>query len=263
MSREILPCPLGEAVEAGSLGRWGSQTPAGAFPAVWEALGGPGGRVLGLAAVTHPVLDLDRQTSPGPWGESGRVRLPMPTIDQRGALGVLTKPRLLEIAAALDLGLPGRLLKPELVDAIATSKRAPFPRILEQLRRNELKDICQAADIDDSGRAKAVIVDRILGRRPDGTTDTLTKAELMDAVAAEDGVLNKDAEVIVNTALAAMVGSLRAGSSIEIRGFGSFRHRDRPARIARNPATGAAVKMPAKWVCYFKPGWPLRELVNS
>ncbi len=57
----------------------------------------------------------------------------MPQVRQRDALGVLTKPRLLEIAATPGLGLPGRLLKPELFDAIAASPWAPFPRILEQL----------------------------------------------------------------------------------------------------------------------------------
>ena len=87
----------------------------------------------------------------------------MPTIDQRNALGALTKPRVLEIAAALGLGLPGHWLKSEIVSAIAASPRAPFPRILQLLRRDELKAICQAAGIDDSGREKAVIADRILG----------------------------------------------------------------------------------------------------
>ncbi len=193
-------------------------------------------------------------------GESDRVRVPMPTIDQRTALGVLTKPRVLEVAAALGLDLAGRLLKSELVDAIAASLRAPFPRILELLRRDELKAICRTAGIDDSGRAKAVIVDRILGRRPDGTTDTLTKADLIEAVATTTGILNKDAEVIVNATLAAMTESLRSGSTIEIRGFGSFGIRQRRARTARNPKTGAAVDVPAKKVCYFRPGKALRQV---
>ncbi len=181
----------------------------------------------------------------------------MPQVRQRDALGVLTKPRLLEIAGALGLGLPGRLLKPELVDAIAASPRAPFPRILELLSRNELKAICRAAGIDDSGREKAVIADRILGRA-DGDTATLTKAELTEAVAAEAGITKRDAEQIVNAALAAMIDSLCAGESIEIRGFGSFGSRQRGARTGRNPKTGAAVHVPSKRICYFKPGKMLR-----
>lgn len=182
----------------------------------------------------------------------------MPQVRQRDALGVLTKPRLLEIADSLSLGLPGRLLKPELVDAIAASPRSPLPRILDLLKRDELKAICQAASIDDSGREKAVITDRILGRRQDGDTPTLTKADLIEAVVAEARVTKTDAEVIVTAALAAVVDSLRAGESIEVRGFGSFGIRERAARTGRNPKTGAAVQVPAKRICYFKPGKTLR-----
>ncbi len=169
----------------------------------------------------------------------------------------LTKPRLTEIAGTLGLGLPGRLLKPDLVEAIAASPRVPFPRILELLMRDELKAICRAAGIDDSGREKALIADRILGRA-DGDTVTLTKAELAEAVAAEANVTKRDAEEIVNAALAAMTESLQAGASIEIRGSGSFGLRQRRARTGRNPKTGAAVEVPAKRVCYFKPGKTLR-----
>ncbi len=187
----------------------------------------------------------------------------MPTINQRGALGTLTKPRLLEISGALGLGLPGRLPKGQLIDAIAASPRAPFQRIFQLLSRDELKTICRAAGIDDSGREKAVIANRILGRRLDGSTETLTKADLMEAIAAATGVAKKDADVIVNAALAAMVESLHAGSSIEIRGFGSFGLRHRRARIGRNPKTGEAVNVPAKRVCYFKPGKVLLKRVSS
>ena len=187
----------------------------------------------------------------------------MPRIDQRDALGVLTKPRLLEVGAALGLDLPGGLLKPELVEAIAASPRAPYPRILGQLRRDELKAICRAAGIDDSGREKAKIAERILGRQPAGGTGTLTKAELAEDVAAVTGLLKRDAAAIFDAMLETMAESLRAGSSIELRGFGSFRFRDRPARVGRNPKTGAEVKVPAKRVCYFKPGRVLIEIVNS
>ena len=86
------------------------------------------------------------------------------------------------------------------------------------------------------------------------------KADLMEAVTAEAGTLNKDAEVIVNATLAAMVESLRAGSSIEIRGFGTFGLRQRRARIGRNPKTREAVHVPAKRVCCFRPGKALRQM---
>lgn len=57
--------------------------------------------------------------------------------------------------------------------------------------------------------------------------------------------------------------SLRAGTQIEIRGFGSFGIRHRAARTGRNPKTREAVHVPAKRVCYFKPGKLFLEIVNS
>ncbi len=68
---------------------------------------------------------------------------------------------------------------------------------------------------------------------------------------------------MISAALAPMAESLQSGDTIEIRGFGSFGIRHRPARTGRNPKTGAAVRVPAKWVCYFKPGKTLKKLVSS
>ncbi len=72
-----------------------------------------------------------------------------------------------------------------------------------------------------------MIAERILGRA-DGGTATVTKAGLIEAVAAEAGVTKTDAEVMVNATLASMVASLQAGESIEVGGFGSFGIRYRP-----------------------------------
>jgi integration host factor subunit beta len=55
---------------------------------------------------------------------------------------------------------------------------------------------------------------------------------------------------------------LRAGDKIEIRGFGSFRTRQRQPRIGRNPKTGARVEVPAKKIPYFKPSKELKDVVN-
>jgi type I restriction enzyme M protein len=85
-------------------------------------------------------------------------------VDQRQALATLAKPRLLELAAAFQLDVPAAALKDDLVDVLARSRRASFERILESLLRDELKAVCRAAGLDDSGREKAAIVDRILGR---------------------------------------------------------------------------------------------------
>jgi integration host factor subunit beta len=60
-----------------------------------------------------------------------------------------------------------------------------------------------------------------------------------------------------------VVKSLRTGDKIEIRGFGSFRTRQRQPRVGRNPKTGARVEVPAKRIPYFKPSKELKDLVNE
>ncbi|MEM6793345.1 MAG: integration host factor subunit beta [Acidobacteriota bacterium] len=92
--------------------------------------------------------------------------------------------------------------------------------------------------------------------------DAMTKAELVEEVAGMTQLTKKHAEIIVNTVFGSIVDSLKGGSKIELRGFGSFRVRNRGARVGRNPKTGAKVEVPAKRIPYFKPGKELRELLN-
>ena len=95
------------------------------------------------------------------------------------------------------------------------------------------------------------------------TNDGLTKADLVEEVARVTQLTKKQAESIVNLVFQTIVDSLRAGRKIELRGFGSFRIRNRGARIGRNPKTGEKVDVPAKRIPYFKPGKELRELLNQ
>jgi len=95
------------------------------------------------------------------------------------------------------------------------------------------------------------------------TQDAMTKAELVEEVAGMTQLTKKHAEIIVNTVFQSIVDSLRVGSKIELRGFGSFRIRQRGPRIGRNPKTGARVDVPAKRIPYFKPGKELKLLLNS
>jgi integration host factor subunit beta len=90
----------------------------------------------------------------------------------------------------------------------------------------------------------------------------MTKAELVEEVTQLGDLTRRDGEVIVDTIFDAVIGALKAGDKIEIRGFGSFRIRQRKPRIGRNPKTGAKVEVPAKRVPYFKPSKELRDLVN-
>lgn len=90
----------------------------------------------------------------------------------------------------------------------------------------------------------------------------MTKADLIEEVARVVEMTRKDSEEIVEAIFDSVVKSLRNGDKIEIRGFGSFRTRQRQARIGRNPKTGAQVEVPAKRIPYFKPSKELKDLVN-
>jgi integration host factor subunit beta len=90
----------------------------------------------------------------------------------------------------------------------------------------------------------------------------MTKAELVEEVARAGGLTRKHSEVIVEAVFASIMEALQKGDKIELRGFGSFRLRQRRSRSGRNPKTGAGVVVPSKRVPHFKPGKELRELVN-
>ncbi len=91
----------------------------------------------------------------------------------------------------------------------------------------------------------------------------MTKADLVEAVAAATQLSRRSSEQVVTVFFDSIVESLCRGDKVEMRGFGTFRLRHRRARIGRNPKTGESVHVPAKAVPFFKPGKELRRLVNS
>ena len=72
-----------------------------------------------------------------------------------------------------------------------------------------------------------------------------------------------DVELAVNGLLKYLADALVQDKRIEIRGFGSFNLHHRPSRMARNPKTGDAVKLPAKVAVHFKPGKDMKDRVNA
>ena len=80
----------------------------------------------------------------------------------------------------------------------------------------------------------------------------MTKAELVEKVASTIKLSQKETEVIVGIILQSITESLSAGDKVELRGFGSFRIRERKPRIGRNPKSGEPVEVPAKKVPFFK-----------
>ena len=91
---------------------------------------------------------------------------------------------------------------------------------------------------------------------------SMTKAELVEEVSRVSDLTKKHSEVIVDTVFKSIIDALHRGEKIELRGFGSFRLRQREPRKGRNPKTGDKVDVPPKKVPYFKPGKELKDLIN-
>ena len=94
-------------------------------------------------------------------------------------------------------------------------------------------------------------------------TSTLTKADLIEEVLNVTELPRKESETIVETIFDSIIAALQKGEKIEIRGFGSFRTRERRGRMGRNPKNGEKVEVPAKKIPYFKPSKELKDFVNN
>ena len=91
----------------------------------------------------------------------------------------------------------------------------------------------------------------------------MTKADLIGVVAKRLDITQVQAGIIVEAALRSIVSALQSGQEVEIRGFGSFRFRNRAPRKGRNPKTGEKVDVPPKKIPYFKMGKELKALLNG
>lgn len=83
---------------------------------------------------------------------------------KRDVLETLKLDELFAAADRLDVPVRDRRVRDELIEALAASRKAGLPGILEGLSRNRLKEICRALDLDDSGREKALLIDRLAGQ---------------------------------------------------------------------------------------------------
>jgi integration host factor subunit beta len=95
------------------------------------------------------------------------------------------------------------------------------------------------------------------------TDSTVTKADLVEEVVRVTELPRKESESVVETIFESIIGALQGGDRIEIRGFGSFRTRQRRGRTGRNPKTGAKVEVPPKRIPFFKPSKELKDHVNG
>jgi integration host factor subunit beta len=123
---------------------------------------------------------------------------------------------------------------------------APFKRELSQWASEARCGVAGLRDADRPGAANSMI-----------------KSELVQRIAAQNPHLyQRDVENIVNAILGEIITALSRGDRVELRGFGAFSVKHRPARTGRNPRTGAHVAVEQKSVPFFKTGKEMRERLN-
>jgi integration host factor subunit beta len=91
----------------------------------------------------------------------------------------------------------------------------------------------------------------------------MIKSELVSRISLQNPHLyQRDVENIVNAILGEIIAAMARGDRVELRGFGAFSVKNRPARTGRNPRTGAHVSVEKKSVPFFKTGKEMRERLN-
>ena len=92
----------------------------------------------------------------------------------------------------------------------------------------------------------------------------MIKSELVQKIAeANPHLYQRDVENIVNAILDEITAALARGDRVELRGFGAFSVKSRPARVGRNPRTGEHVPVNEKHVPFFKTGKEMRDRLNG
>jgi DNA-binding protein HU-beta len=91
----------------------------------------------------------------------------------------------------------------------------------------------------------------------------VTKADIVDIIASATGLTKVETEAVVDGFITTVIGAMRDGKNIEIRGFGSFKVKKRKSRVARNPRTGAQVTVDEHFVPTFKVSKEMKQIVNE
>ncbi|UCG92117.1 MAG: HU family DNA-binding protein [candidate division WOR-3 bacterium] len=90
----------------------------------------------------------------------------------------------------------------------------------------------------------------------------MTKAELIEKMAARAKISKRAANIALDTFVEAVTNALKRGDRVALVGFGTFTVAKRKARTARNPRTGETVQVPAKRAPKFKPGRELKTALK-
>jgi DNA-binding protein HU-beta len=90
----------------------------------------------------------------------------------------------------------------------------------------------------------------------------MNKQELISKIAQDTGITKSSAAAAVESFFEGVTKSLKKGQPITFIGFGTFKTAQRKARTARNPQTGAEIKVPKRRVVRFTAGKALKSAVN-
>jgi DNA-binding protein HU-beta len=90
-----------------------------------------------------------------------------------------------------------------------------------------------------------------------------TTNEIADKIATEHGLTKVQSKTIVEAVFAAITSTATSGAETSIPGFGKFKVKDTPERDARNPSTGATIKVPAARKLSFQPAKALKDALNK
>ncbi len=91
----------------------------------------------------------------------------------------------------------------------------------------------------------------------------MNRSQLINAVATATELPRAQVEAILGATLSEMRGAVASGDKVQLLGFGTFEPRERPARTARNPSTGAQLQLAATRVVGFKVGAPFKQQVAA
>ncbi len=91
----------------------------------------------------------------------------------------------------------------------------------------------------------------------------MNKHELIETVSSKAEITKKEADLVVNATLDAIIEGLAKEGKVVLPGFGSFEVRNKTAREGHNPRTGEVVKIAAKRAPAFKPGKGMKEAVEK
>ena len=92
--------------------------------------------------------------------------------------------------------------------------------------------------------------------------ETLTRADLCEAVHEEVGLTRQDCSELVERTLALITGALEDGESVKLSGFGVFQVREKRERLGRNPKTGEPATIDPRRVIGFRSSQVMKARVD-